>query len=83
MKAPRYIADFDSTSAMARALGRYLQGNDFPGLGVLPTALPLASLLDVIGESERARRLIYSWGGWAEAISPDELASVQAEEFSR
>jgi hypothetical protein len=83
MKAPRYIADFDSGPAMARALGSYLHGNDFPGLGVLPTASPLVSLLDVITGNERARKLIYSWGGWTEAISPDELAGVQAEEFSR
>jgi hypothetical protein len=48
MKAPHYIADFDSTSAMSRALGRYLQGNDFPGLGVLPTVSPLVSLLDAV-----------------------------------
>jgi hypothetical protein len=83
MKAPRFIADFDSTSAMARALGSYLHGNDFPGLGVRPTASPLVSLLDAITGSERVRKVIYSWGGWKEAISPDELASVQAEEFSR
>ena len=83
MKAPRYIADFDSTSAMARALGRYLQGKDFPGLGVLPTAPPLVWLLDAVTGSERVRKLIYSWGGWKEAISPDELAGVEAEEFSR
>jgi hypothetical protein len=83
MKAPRCIADFDSGPAMARALGSYLHGNDFPGLGVLPTASPLVSLLDVITGNERARKLIYSWGGWTEAISPDELAGVQAEEFSR
>ena len=83
MKAHHYIADFDSTSAMSRALGRYLQGNDFPGLGILPTVSPLVSLLDAVTGSECVRKLIYSWGGWKEAISADALAGVDAEEFSR
>src|SRR5918999_992041 len=83
MKAPHSIADFDSTSPMSSALGRYLQGNGFPGLGILPTVSPLVSLLDAVTGSERVRKLIYSWGGWKEAISADALAGVEAEEFSR
>jgi hypothetical protein len=40
-------------------------------------------LLDAVTGSERVRKLIYSWGGWKEAISADALAGVDAEEFSR
>jgi hypothetical protein len=62
-EAPRHMADFDSASAMARALERYLQGKNFSGLGVLPTASRLVSLLDAVTGSERVRKLIYSWEG--------------------
>jgi hypothetical protein len=81
MKAPHYIANFDSASAMVRALGRYLHGQDFPGLGVLPTAAPIAALPDILGE--RARKLIYARGGWMETIPTDQLDSIEIEELSR
>src|SRR5205814_50667 len=33
---PNYVADFDSATAMAQSLARYLDGRDFPMLGVIP-----------------------------------------------
>lgn len=33
---PRYVAGFDSTSAMVRALSRFLHSQDFPGMGMNP-----------------------------------------------
>ena len=43
MKTQHTLADFDSAPAMVRALGAYLHGQDFPGLGIWPAALePLA-----------------------------------------
>src|SRR5437764_6589658 len=33
---PNYVADFDSATAMAQSLARYLDARDFPMLGVIP-----------------------------------------------
>ena len=33
---PNYVADFDSATAMVQSLARYLDGRDFPMLGVIP-----------------------------------------------
>ncbi len=80
--APSFLANFDSASAMVRALGRFLQGKSFPGLGFAPAALlPLAVLLN---HSPRPlRESFYAWSGFGEAISPRRLGRVRAEEFSR
>ena len=34
LAATKAIAEFDSAAAMLRALGRFLHGEDFPGLGI-------------------------------------------------
>ena len=36
MNASSYVADFDSATAMLRALAGYLNGKDFPLLGTMP-----------------------------------------------
>jgi hypothetical protein len=51
MKASGYVADFDSASAMLRALGRYLHRKDFPVLGTKPAGMvpalkPLAAAIN-------------------------------------
>ena len=81
MKAPRYIANFDSASAMLRALGRFLEGKDFPGLGIQPTLEPLAPAVNAL--PRRARELLYIWSGWREAIPTEQLGAVRAEEIAR
>jgi hypothetical protein len=79
---PRYIANFDSTAAMLRALGHFLKGRDFPALGVGPHILkPAAQFINRLPHS--VRETIYTWSGWAEAISPRRLSSVNAERLSR
>src|ERR687892_2444119 len=48
MKAERALANFDSSAAMLRALGRYLHGKDFPRVGNIPAALaPLGVILNL------------------------------------
>lgn len=86
MKAPKYIANFDSATAMLRATSRYLRGEDFPALGVFPEALePAVRLLGahINALPRRLREGVYTYGGWNEAIRPDELGSVSAEEVAR
>lgn len=74
---PRYIANFDSATAMLKALANYLQGQEFPGSGMVP---PVPLLGDKINTLPRkAREMIYSAGGWAEAIAPNKLGKVRSE----
>jgi hypothetical protein len=83
--APRYIANFDSAAAMLRATARYLRGKDFPLLGIWPKASePMLRYLGA-GINALPRRLserIYIWSGWGEAIPPEQLGSVRAEQVA-
>jgi len=86
MKAPNYIANFDSATAMLRATSRYLRGEDFQTLGVVPEALEPAVRLVGAGINalpRRLREMVYTYGGWNEAIRPDKLGSVSAERVAR
>lgn len=76
-----YVADFDSASAMVRAIARFHRGKDFPKLGMeqpLQDLIPLANRLPLA-----VRHQIYTWSGWAEALPPDEIGRVDGEELSR
>lgn len=82
LKAPSYLANFDSATAMLRALGRYLHGKDFPGLGIYPSAMePVARLINHL--PRRTRETLYAWGGWGEAIPVRRLRRVRAELLSK
>lgn len=78
---PQFVANFDSTTAMHRALSSYLHGRDFPGIGIHPRWLePVARGINRL--PARAREEFYSWSGWAEAIRKSELPQVDAEKLS-
>jgi hypothetical protein len=82
MDPDSYIADFDSAAAMLRMLGRFLQGRDFPMLGVIPgwarQAMHLfGAVVNRLPVSLREQ--VYIWSGWYESIPPDRLRSVSAE----
>jgi hypothetical protein len=80
-RAPRYIADFDSTSSLLYALAECLRGRDLPAGGLLPCAPQLlATVLDMLPVS--LLKALYSWSGWWEAIPARELACVEAEEIA-
>jgi len=86
MKAPEYIANFDSATAMLRATARYLRGKDFPVLGVMPEALlPVLRLVGagVNALPRRLREKVYIYGGWGEAIRPEDLGTVSAGRVAR
>jgi hypothetical protein len=80
-RSPAYIADFDSASAMLRALSACLHGEDFANLG-MPAWLRLP-VLATGALPPRAREAIYAWSGWAEAIPPARIGEVDAEEIAR
>jgi hypothetical protein len=77
VRAPGYVANFDSAAAMLRALARFLHGKDFPALGVLRPLTPLAPLVD------RLPPAAYRWSGAIEGIGARRLGSVSAERIAR
>jgi hypothetical protein len=79
--SPRYIADFDSASAMLRALSACLHGEDFADLGMSPRLRPLVVATTVLPQC--AREAVYAWSGWAEAIPQAKIGEVDAEEIAR
>jgi len=79
--APSFIADFDSASAMTRALARFLRGQDFPRLGTphgLGRLIPLANVLP-----EPLRDQVYIWSGWREAVPPAQLGEIDLFEINQ
>jgi pimeloyl-ACP methyl ester carboxylesterase len=76
------LAQFDSASALVRALGSYLNGHDFPLLGSYPAWT--ASAWKTIGSAVNAlptpaKRQVYIWSGRSEAVEPERLGAVRAE----
>ena len=85
-RSQRVIADFDSASAMVRATGRFLRGKDFPQLGMLPsTLMPLMELVAAALNAlpKRGRELFYIYSSGSEAIQPERLDTLHAEDISR
>jgi hypothetical protein len=77
MSAPGFVADFDSASAMLRAVARFLHGQDFRRLGMddlVSHLIPVANRLP-----HRLREEVYTWSGWAEAIDVGRLGSVELD----
>jgi hypothetical protein len=71
MKAPNYVANFDSASAMMRATARFLAGRDFPTLGVKSPMEPLTPVIAVLPEGALAQ--LYIWSGASEAAAADRI----------
>ena len=82
MNASSYVADFDSATAMLRALAGYLNGKDFPLLGTMPKNR--ASLMKAAAQAVnrmpcRLREQVYIWSGRFEAIRPRQLPYVNMD----
>lgn len=78
--APRYLATFDSASAMARALGSALGGDTYrPVVGARPLALAAAVLNHL---PYRLRQGIYALGGHIQAIPQRDISEVDPERIS-
>jgi hypothetical protein len=80
-RPPDFIANFDSATAMVRATAKFLDGKDFPALGLSPLLKVPAARANLLPRS--VRRLLYIFSGWNESIPPKELADVRAEELSQ
>ncbi|MBI4497434.1 MAG: hypothetical protein HY689_06000 [Chloroflexi bacterium] len=84
--APRYVASFDSASAMLRALGRFLRGHDFPVLGLFPGWIapmlePVAAAINAL--PNHIREAIYIRSSAGEGIPQADTGLVRAEALSR
>ena len=77
---PWFVSDFDSSSGLAKALGKNLHGEGFPGVGQLPNSELLASLINIM--PWQVQREVYVEGGALGAVAPDKLGSIRGEEFS-
>jgi hypothetical protein len=78
---PQFVANFDSATAMARALGAGLRREPFPALGEPPVLkLPVrhAGLLPW-----RLRRALYIFSGWQESRPERQVADMDVEEIAR
>jgi hypothetical protein len=80
-----YLADFDSSTGMLRALAGYLRGEDLPLLGAMPRSrAPLmkavASVVNRLPKSLQEQ--VYIWSGWLEAVSTGKLAAVSGDEVA-
>lgn len=85
MKSSSCVADFDSATAMLRALAHYLKEEDFPLVGAMPRRnLPLMKL--VAGTVNRLppslREQVYIWSGRFEAIHPRKVAAIKTDEIA-
>ncbi|WP_163509743.1 hypothetical protein [Fodinicola acaciae] len=72
--AEKAVAEFDSASAMLRAVSRALRGEDFAHLGQDPAraaAVRASAALPL-----RLRQRLYALAGGGEGVRPDQLASV-------
>ncbi|KFI22532.1 hypothetical protein [Nitrosococcus oceani] len=74
---PPYLANFDSASAMLRALSRFLNGKDFPALGQSRLLEPLTQMVNWLPST--ARKKIFALGGSFEAVAPEKMPQVSAE----
>src|SRR5438105_15158784 len=79
---PASIANFDSATAMLRALANYLRGEDFPLLGTMPRWMePVMRLVGAAVNTlpRSLREQVYIWSGWNEAIPQKKLRTASAE----
>jgi hypothetical protein len=81
----RDVATFDSSTAMLRALSRYLRGQDVPLLGELPGGWePVLSA--VMGAANRLPRGLaekaYAVSGWSEAIPAGRTGEISADDLA-
>ncbi len=79
------LAQFDSASGLVRALGAYLNGQDFPLLGAYPSWMEPG--WKAVGAAVNAlphplKRQVYIWSGRSGAIAPERLGAVRAEQLA-
>ncbi|MGH8546387.1 MAG: hypothetical protein ACREX3_22780, partial [Gammaproteobacteria bacterium] len=85
VKPTSYIADFDSSAAMLRAMTNYLHGRDFPLLGAMPkwSAPGMKLVANILsGMPEPIKEQVYIWSGRYEAIAARKLEKAKTERIA-
>ena len=85
-RKPPYVANFDSATAMAQALARFLAGRDFPMLGVLPDWM--APVMKLVGAAvnalpPRPQEWVYRFSGAMEALPLRRLAEARTDRIAQ
>jgi hypothetical protein len=75
---PRFVAGFDSASAMTRATAAFLRGEDFPAMGNPPALQPIAAAANMLPAKVREKLFVVS--GALETVDADELADLDLDE---
>jgi len=81
VKPTRYLANFDSSAAMVRALANYIRGEDFPLLGAMPRwrAPDMKLFSRLVNASPRTiQEQVYIWAGRFEAVAARKLDAADA-----
>jgi hypothetical protein len=81
MKAPPGTAKFDSSTAMAMAVARYLHGRDFSGLGQPAWLQRVARTADYVPRLLRER--IFAHLGAQEGVAPRNIERVRTAEVAQ
>lgn len=87
MSAPKppYVANFDSATAMLQSLARFLDGRDFPMLGVLPDWM--APVMRLVGATvnaapKRPQEWVYRFAGALEALPLRRLREAKTDRIA-
>ncbi|MDG4765497.1 hypothetical protein O7632_15530 [Solwaraspora sp. WMMD406] len=81
MSPPRFLASFDSASAMLMATAAYLRGESFPALGQSTLLKPLVKATDLLPRKAKEKAFIVS--GLTEAVRAGRMKRTDVEEVSR
>src|SRR5919108_4210169 len=85
MRKPPYVANFDSATAMAQSLARFLDGRDFPMLGVFPhwMAAPMKIVASVVNAlPKRQQEWVYRFSGAMEALPVRRLRTASTDRIA-
>jgi len=80
-KSPGYIANFDSASAMLRAVSRSLEGDDFPPMGTGRWQKPFMKGANFLKREWKER--VYALSGAAEGVSARNIGKVDSDRISQ
>ncbi|GAA1907601.1 hypothetical protein GCM10009716_17050 [Streptomyces sodiiphilus] len=81
MSIPRFLAGFDSASAMLRANAAFLHGKSFPALGESPALKPFVRSTRAL--PARVRERVFIASGALETVSPRSVERIDVEDVSR
>lgn len=80
-RPPWFVANFDSSTGLLKALANALHGKGFAGVGSIPESELLAKAINAL--PWKLQRSIYVKGSIKGTVDPQKLGEVQAEDYMR